>query len=81
MIYKHVFGIHRLLEEEWWKNRHRKRYKSGGKIFDAGIASARQKRRYATASASVREKAGAAIPVQVVQQDVFWDYRVCRQAF
>lgn len=25
MICKHVFGIHRLLEAEWWKNRHRKK--------------------------------------------------------
>ena len=25
MICKHVFGVHRLLEKEWWKNRSRKK--------------------------------------------------------
>ena len=27
MICKHMFGVHRLLEIEWWKNRHRKKIK------------------------------------------------------
>ena len=27
MICKHTFGVHRLLEIEWWKNRHRKKIK------------------------------------------------------